>query len=126
METELAEDVTANLGGRGLIRETLGSCPRDDDEKVEDATEHGYTEDNGCYGEIDLPKITGERGTEKQQSSLQHHRQRFHHMVKVPRNDAVQFSLPVVAAFDGRVSQVSRLIAVQPLFAEHCKESRKQ
>ena len=36
---EVVEDVTREVGTGGLIRATLGSCPRNDDEKIEDSTE---------------------------------------------------------------------------------------
>ena len=39
MATEAVEDVTKEVGTRGLIRATLGSCPRNDDEKIEANTE---------------------------------------------------------------------------------------
>ena len=47
-------------------------------------------------------------------------------MDEIPSHDSAKFSLPVLAAFDGRPSHVVRLIMVQPLLAEHCKEGGKE
>ena len=43
-------------------------------------------------------------------------------MVEVPRDNPVELALSILTAFDGRPSQVGRLILVQPLLAEHGKE----
>ena len=47
-------------------------------------------------------------------------------MLEIPRNDAAQFSLPVVAALNSRSSHVRPIVKVQPLLAEHCQEGRKE
>ena len=66
-------------------------------------------------------------GTAKeQQRGLQHQRQKFHHVVEIPCNDAVEFPLPVLAAFNCGSSEVGRRIPVQPLFAEHRKEGGEE
>ena len=44
-------------------------------------------------------EIVGEGTTKEQQCGLQHQRQKLHHVVKIPRNDAVEFALPVLTAF---------------------------
>ena len=88
----------------GLIRTTLGNRRCNDNEKVEGDPERCYGKDHQRDGEVDLPKITRERATEQEQGSLEHQRQRPHHMVKVPRDDATQLLLSTVAAFNGRPS----------------------
>jgi len=47
-------------------------------------------------------------------------------MVKIPRNDAVEFALSILAAFDGRPSHVDRYVSVQPLLAEHREEGGEE
>ena len=49
------------------------------------------------------------------QTDLQHQQPQLHHMVKIAHDHPVQFSLSVVAAFDGRPSLVGGLVLVQPL-----------
>ena len=61
----------------------------DDNEKVEEYTERCDTDDNNPDGDAGLPKITGESATEKQQRGLQDQRQRPHHIVKIPYDNAV-------------------------------------
>jgi len=43
-------------------------------------------------------------------------------MLKVPGDDAVEFPLPILAAFDGSPTHVGRCVSVQPLLAEHSEE----
>ena len=95
-----------------LIRAALGSCPCNDDEKVEDDTKRSDSKDNGCDGSINLPQITRERTSEEQQTDLKHQRQRLHHMVEVPRDDPIQFPLSILAAFDGSPPHVRRRVSV--------------
>ena len=116
---DIVEDMAEDLGTRSLIWAALGDRACDDDEDIEEETERGHSEDNGCDGDIDLPKIAGEGTSEEQQRSLQHQRQRLHHMVEVPGDDTIEFALPVLTAFDGGTSHVGRFVTVQPLFAEH-------
>jgi len=44
----------------------------------------------------------------------------------MPGDDAVELPLPILAAFDGGSSHVSRGESVQPLLAEHCEESGEE
>ena len=44
----------------------------------------------------------------------------------MPRNDPVQFPLPILTAFSVRPLCVSRSVLVQPLFSEYRKESREE
>jgi hypothetical protein len=118
----MAEDA----GTGSLVRADHGNCTCDDDENVEDHAERCHTDDDGCDGNVDLPKIAGEGTTEKQQCNLQHQRQCLHHVVEVPGDDPVQFPLSVLTAFDGRPSHVSRHVSIQPLLAEHRKEGGEQ
>ena len=97
---EVAEDVTEKMGRWGLIRATVGSRPRNDNKKVEGKAQRSDAEDNRCDRNIDLPEVPREGRTEEQQRSLQHQRQRLHHMVKIPRDDPTQFLLSVVAPFN--------------------------
>ena len=68
----------------------------------------------------------GEGTAKEQQCGLQHQRQKLHHVVEIPRNDAVEFPLPILAAFNGSSSEVSRSISIQPLFAKHRKEGGEE
>jgi len=47
-------------------------------------------------------------------------------VVEIPHNDPVEFTLPVLASFDGGPSKVGRCVSVQPLFAEHRKEGGEE
>ena len=47
-------------------------------------------------------------------------------MVEVPCDNPVHFSLPVLTSLDGGPSHIRRIVSVQPLLAEHCKECRKE
>ena len=122
----MGEEVTEDTCTGGLIRAILRNGSRNDDENEEEDTERSDTEDDGCNGGINLQKVSGERTAEKQQRRLQHQRQRLHHIVKIPCNDPVQFSLSVLATFDRGPSHLGRLIAVQPLLAEHCQEGGEE
>ena len=44
----------------------------------------------------------------------------------MPRGNAVQLSLSVLAAFDGRSSHVGRGVTIQPLLAKHREEGGEQ
>ena len=39
MAAEVVEDVTKDMGGRGLVWATFGNCSCNDDEKIEDGAE---------------------------------------------------------------------------------------
>ena len=114
--------MTQNVGTGSLIRASFENRPRNNDEKVKEDTKGSDTEDDGCDGNIDLPEIAGEGAAEEQQGDLQHQRQRLHHMVEVPRDNPVEFALPVLATLDGGPSHVSRRVSIQPLLAEHRDE----
>jgi len=58
--TKQARNVANNTGSRGLIWAAVGSCPCDNDEKVEQRTERSYTDDNRRDGGVDLPQASGE------------------------------------------------------------------
>ena len=47
-------------------------------------------------------------------------------MVKIPRHDTIEFALSVLAALDGRPTNVDRRVSVQPLLAEHRQEGGEQ
>ena len=47
-------------------------------------------------------------------------------MVKIPAVDPVEFLLPILAALNGGTTHVNRCISIQPLLAEHRKESGEQ
>ena len=47
-------------------------------------------------------------------------------MVEIPRDDAVELALPVLAAFDSSTSQVGRCVSIQPLLSEHCEEGGEE
>ena len=47
-------------------------------------------------------------------------------MVEIPRNDAVEFALPVLAALYGGSSEIGRRIPVQPLLSEHSEEGGEE
>ena len=110
------------MRSRRLIWAALRSRASNDNGNVEDDAGRGDPEGNGCDGDIDPPQIARERTTKKQQSGLQHQRQRLHHRVEVPRNDPIEFALSILATFDGSPPHVGRLIPVQPLLAEHRQE----
>ena len=59
------KDAAKDLGTGGLVGTAFKSCPRDDDENIEDSTERGDNEDNRRDGDIDLPEVEGECKTEK-------------------------------------------------------------
>ena len=118
--------VAENVGTRRLIRTTLRGRASNDDEKVRQESERGDTKDNPRNGQVDPPKVTRERATEKQQRGLQHQRQQLHHVVEVPHDHPVQFSLSVLAALDRGPSHVCRIVTVQPLLAEHRQEGREE
>jgi hypothetical protein len=122
MGDDVVEDMTEDAGTWGLIWAAHGSCACDDDENVEDDAERCHTEDDGCDGDIDLQKIAGEGAGEKQERSLQHQRQRLHHMVEVPGDDTIEFALSVLAAFYRCPSHLGGGVPVQPLLAKYRKE----
>ena len=64
----MAED----MGARRLIWTILENCCCNDDENVEEDTKRSDADDNGRDCDVDLPKITREGTTEKQQGNLQH------------------------------------------------------
>ena len=72
------------------------------------------------------PEVIREGRAEKQQRDLQHLWQGLHHMVEVPRDGPVEFSLSVVATLDGGSSHVDYGVSVQPLLAEHREEGREE
>ena len=98
----------------------------DDGKNIEEDAKRGHPDDNGCDGGVDLPKIAGEGAGKKQERSLQHQRQRFHHMVEVPGDDPIKFALSILAAFYGCPSHFGGSVAVQPLLAEYRKEGREK
>ena len=122
----MAEDVAKDTGTGGLVRATLQSCTRNDDKNIEENAERGYTKDDRRNGDVYFPEIAGERQTEKQQRGLEHQRQRLQHVFEVPRDNAIVLSLSVLSALDGRPSHAGQVISVQPLFAEHRQEGRKE
>ena len=73
-------------------------------ELIKEDTKGSDTEDNGRGSSINLPKISGESTTEKQQRNLQHQWQRRHYMVKAPRDDSTELPLSTLATFDSRPS----------------------
>jgi hypothetical protein len=119
---ETAEDTST----RSLIWAAHRSCPRDDDENVEDGPERSDTEDDTCDGHINPPKVERQRATEQQERDLQHHWQGLHHVVEVPGDDAIQLPLPILAAFYASPPHVRRCISVQPLLAKHREESGEE
>jgi len=124
--TEQARDTANNVGTRGLIWAAVRSCPCNDDEEVGESTERSHTKHNQPNGGVDPPQVLGEGASQQQQCSLQHQRERFQHVVEIPRHDPVQLSLTILAAFDGRPSHVDRSVSVQPLLPEHCEESGEE
>lgn len=68
----MTKDVTKKMSAGGLIWETLGNRPCNEDENVESETQRGYAKNNRRDRSIDLPKIARERTSEEQQRSLQH------------------------------------------------------
>lgn len=96
------DDVAGDDRTRSLKLATLRSCPYNHNEEVEENSNQGSADDNGYDGGIDLPKITRDCTTKKQQGGLQHQRRRSDYTVKGPCDNAVQFPLLVlVAAFNG-------------------------
>ena len=67
--------MTKNAGPRGLIRTTVKGRAGNDQGNVDEDAERCDSEDNRCNGNVDLPKVTRQRATEKQQRELQHLRQ---------------------------------------------------
>ena len=118
--------VAQETGSRGLIWTTLQGSSNQKDENVEEEAKRGDTEDNRCDCDTDLPKVTRECTTEKQQRDLQHHWQRLHDRVEVPCDNPVKLPLSALAAFDSRPSHVGRCITVEPLLPEHRQESGQQ
>ena len=104
---------------QGLIWTAVRNRSSNEDEDVEEETERSDGEDNQRDGKADLPKVSSESASEKQQRNLHHQRQRLQHRIEVPSDDAVKLSLSVLTAFDGRPSHVCRRVSVQPLFAKH-------
>jgi hypothetical protein len=121
-----APNATEDVCTGGLIGTAQRSCPRNDDESVESDTKRGGTNDNRRDGPFDSPKVEGKRTVEEQQRKLQYQRQRPHHAVKVPGNDAIELPLSILAPPDGRPSHVDRGVSVQPLFPKHRKEGGEE
>ena len=67
-------DAAQDTGTGSLIWATLGSRPRNDDEKVEEDAKRSEAEDDGCDSDVDPPEVVRERTTEEQQPDLQHQR----------------------------------------------------
>jgi len=120
------EDMAEDTCTGGLIRAAHRSCSRNDDESVKGGAERSDTKDDACDSHIDLPKVERQGTTEEQERKLQHQRQRLHHMVKVPGDDAVQFPLTILATLYGSPSQASRCVSVQPLLPEHREKSGEE
>ena len=76
------------------------------EEKINEDPKRSGTDDNRRDLSINLPKITRESTTEKQECDLQHRRQRLRHAAKVPRDNSVHFSLATLVAFDSRPPHV--------------------
>ena len=81
--------VAKDLRSRCLIRTALGDGPSNDNEKEEKEAERGDGNDNRCDSDVDFPEVAGKGTTKKQQRTLHHQGQRLHHMVKVPRDNAI-------------------------------------
>ena len=64
-----------DVGAGSLVRAVLGSCPRNDNGKVEDDANRSNAEDDECDGNADPPEIATKCTTEEQQRDLQHQRQ---------------------------------------------------
>ena len=118
--------VTKDTRPGGLIRAALKSCPRDDDENVEEDPEPSDTNDDTGDSRVNIQKVTRQCATEQQERNLQHQRQGLHHIIKVPGDDAIQFPLAVPAAFYPSPSHVGRCVSIQPLLAEHRKEGGEE
>ena len=77
------EDVVTDVGTDGaeggstrcLVWAALKDCPRNDDEEAAGDAKRSDTNSDRCDNDIDVPEVTGECATEKQQRSLQHQRQ---------------------------------------------------
>ena len=108
----VVEDVTKDTGTRGLVRATLHGCTRNDDKNIEENPERGHTKDDGCNGDVDFPEVAGECQTEKQQRRLKHQRQRLQYVFEVPYDNAIELSLSVLSALDGRPSRAGQVISV--------------
>ena len=68
----VVEDVAKDMSTGGLVGAIVISCPRNDDENIEESSERCHAKDDGRNDDVDSPKVEGERKTEKQQRSLKH------------------------------------------------------
>ena len=66
------KDAAKDTGTGGLVGAIIISCPRNDDENIEESSERCHAKDDGRNDDVNSPKIQGERKTEKQQRSLKH------------------------------------------------------
>ena len=105
-------DMTEDTSNRRLIRAAPRSCPRDDDESVEDHPERSHTEDNACNSHLNLPEVERQGATKQQERNLQHHWKGLHHVVKVPGDDPIQLPLAILAALYPSPSYVGRCVPV--------------
>jgi len=96
------DKVANNVCSGSLIRTAIRSCPRNEDEKVEENTEGSHPNDNECDGSVNLPQVSGESEPKQQQRDLQHQGQGFQH------------------------SRVDRSVSVRPLLSEHREKGREE
>jgi len=62
--------VTEDTCTRGLVGAARVSCPRENDESVEEGTKLGEGKDHGCDRHVNFPKVERESTTEQRKRNL--------------------------------------------------------